>query len=123
VNSERLWILILTLAAFAAGLAAGVLVGRETATLEAEAPFAPYMERLVRDFDLDPEQKRNLRVALVEYDQTIERLRDRVLSTQQFELIRAGEDCFYKIREYIIPIDRRSEFDRLLGGPPGAVPQ
>lgn len=120
MNSERLWIIVLVLVAFASGLAAGILLAPKA---RSEKAFAPYLERLVDDFELNAIQERDLRSALAEYEGRIDRLRDESLHTKQSELIAAGEDCFFKIREYIIPIDRRAEFDRLLGGPlaPGTI--
>lgn len=120
MSSERLWISILVLVAFAAGLAAGILIRSESESPAGQHPFGPYFERLVGEFELNAAQERDLGIALAEYGDKIDQLRDDSLSNKQLELIAAGEDCFSKIREYIIPIDRRAEFDRLLGGPLGA---
>lgn len=122
MNSERLWISLLVLVAFAAGLAGGILLRSESMPQAGQHPFGPYSERLVTEFELNAAQERDLGIALAEYGEKIDQLRDDSLSNKQLELIAAGEDCFSKIREYIIPIDRRAEFDRLLGGPPGASP-
>ena len=120
MSSERLWISLLVLVAFAAGLAGGILLRSESTAQAGQHPFGPYLKRLVTEFELNAAQERDLGIALAEYGEKIDQLRDDSLSNKQLELIAAGEDCFSKIREYIIPIDRRAEFDRLLGGPPGA---
>ncbi len=132
MNSERFWILMLTLAAFLAGGAGGALLVHETelgAELRADSgrqlPYGPYHERLVRAYGLDEQHAGYLEAALREYADQVDILRQRSLRGLDAELIKAGEDCFSKIREYVIPADRREEFDRLAGGlsvPPSGNP-
>jgi len=122
LSSERFWISLLVLVTFAAGLAAGNLMGRASMQPSTGDPFGPYLGRLADEFELNEGQRRDLRFALAEYGEQIERLRNESMDSQELALIAAGEDCFFKIREYIIPIDRRAEFDRLLLSPSGDDP-
>ncbi len=122
MRSERLWILVLVLVAFAAGLAGGILWRSAKPSDLAQHPFEPYFQRLVSEFGLNEAQARDLGIALVEYGDKIDRLREAAPQDRRSELIAAGEDCVSKIREFIIPVDQRAEFDRLLGDPQGTLP-
>jgi hypothetical protein len=53
MSSERFWVLLLTLTAFGAGVAAGVLLTLRRMPVPDTRPFAAYEARLTETFDLD----------------------------------------------------------------------
>jgi hypothetical protein len=115
MSSIRAWILLLAATSFLAGLAAGLWIARARAPRDA-GPFAPYATRLEQAFDLDAQRARWLRTALAQYAGELEALGSRGGGPQDAELVQAGQRCTERIREFVIPADRRDEFDRLAGG-------
>ncbi|MEW6072752.1 MAG: hypothetical protein AB1726_09205 [Planctomycetota bacterium] len=123
MTSERLWIAILAAVCFLAGGAGGVLVGLELPRPE-PGPFAAFEERLAATFDLRRHERRVLRLALVQYRDEIEELKDRNVADCEAELVALGRECAGRIRQYVLPPERRAEFDTRIAGlwPPGALP-
>jgi hypothetical protein len=115
MTSIRAWIAMLSATSFLAGLAAGIWVAPGSGAHESGS-FAAYAARLERAFDLDAERARWLRTALSEYEAEIEDLRSRGEELLEPELVQAGKRCHDRIRKYVIPGERRDEFDRLSGG-------
>ena len=117
MTSIRAWIAVLSMTSFLAGLAAGIWIAPGRGADESGL-FAAYAARLESTFDLDAEHARWLRTALSEYEAEIEDLRSRGAELIEPELVQAGKRCHDRIRKYVIPGDRRDEFDRLSGGQP-----
>ena len=117
MSGPRAWITLLAGTSFLAGLAAGFLLS----ALRAEEPaasgdFGGYRQRLVEQFELDPERAELLGVVLVNYEQDLARVRDlqtaRSMENMEPELLELGSRYWSLIRERVIPPASRSEFDR-----------
>lgn len=117
MSGPRAWITLLAGTSFLAGLAAGLLLS----ALRAEEPaasgdFGGYRQRLVEQFELDPERAELLGVVLVNYEQDLARVRDlqtaRSMENMEPELLELGSRYWSLIRERVIPSASRSEFDR-----------
>jgi len=122
MSSERFWVVILTAVTFLAGVAAGLLVADRVGPGPAAGPFAEsaarmeYVSRMVETFDLSPEETRDLRYLIDRYQRDIEDLEARHVRDMEPELVRLGEVCTERIKKYVLPEDRREEFDRLAAG-------
>jgi hypothetical protein len=121
VNNLRLWIAILALSAFGAGLAAGILVGPRLRPSTAEAgPFEHYQRRFAERFELSPERERLLAELLANYHREIQSLQEerlaRSMSELEPELSELGLTYRERIRNSVLPPDRRPEYDRLAAG-------
>lgn len=118
MTSFRLWITILALVSFTAGIGSGLLVARRLARPEGQrGAFAEYELHLARTFDLSPERQRLLRVVLSSYEREIEEIKDRHMADTMLamepELCVKGRDLSNVIRNKVLPDSQRSEFDRL----------
>jgi len=126
MRSERLWILLLTLTAFCAGLAAGVLLSFRQRPQES-GPFPAFEARMTQAFDLEPERLRNLRYILQDYEEKIESLKDRNIDALSSELVQLGLDHRQLIRTWVVPEHRLQEYDLWVEGLPvlsiGSQPQ
>jgi hypothetical protein len=125
VTSLRLWVSILALTAFLAGLACGPLVMAwfvPPARVPSTGPFADYERMLVQTFRLEAERREPLRVILDQYRRDLESIKDRhmadYMSAMETELRDLGRTCREEIRDSVLPQDKRSEFDRLVMGLP-----
>jgi hypothetical protein len=116
----RLWILLLALVSFLAGLASGI--GFERRRDEPTGAFAYYRERLARDFDLTPARERGLALLLENYERELERLETRGLEDLEPELVAVGERYQSWIRQLVIPPSQWERFDLMLGAPGGEQP-
>jgi hypothetical protein len=125
VNNLRLWVSVLALTAFLAGLACGPLImawffPQERAI--ASGPFADYERMLVREFQLEAERSEPLHAILEQYRRDLESIKDRhmadYMSAMESELRDLGRACREEIRDNVLPPDRRAEFDRLVMGLP-----
>ena len=117
MNGPRAWITLLAGTSFLAGLAAGLLVAAVQADESGlEGDFAGYRQRVVRQLELNPERSELLAAVLVNYEQDLARVRDqqtaRSMETMEPELRELGGRYWKLIRERVIPLDSRSEFDR-----------
>ena len=117
MSGPRAWITLLAGTSFLAGIAAGLLLS----ALRAEEPaasgdFGGYRQRLVEQFELDPERAELLGVVLVNYEEDLARVRDqqtaRSMENMEPELLELGSRYWSLIRERVIPPASRSEFDR-----------
>lgn len=119
MTSLRLWVAILTLTAFLAGLACGPFLVRRFVepVRAAEGPFVEYERQLASTFELAPERVEPLRAILDQYRRDIESIKDRHLadymSAMEPELAELGRKCREQIRDRVLPEARRAEFDRL----------
>jgi hypothetical protein len=113
MSSTRLWILLLALTSFLAGAAGGLLAGSRLAPPPAEAgPFSDYAALLVARFDLEPDRERRLKAVLELYHRDLEELKSRHVAEAEPELIRLGESCRQRIRDYVLPPGQQSVFDQ-----------
>ena len=123
MRSERLWMVVLALTSFCAGLAAGVLLGLRRAGPAETGPFVAYESRMKETFDLDEERMRHLRYILDRYQDTIEGLKERNIVALDHELVVEGEEHRELIRTWVVPEHRRQEFDLWVEGLPAAQGQ
>jgi hypothetical protein len=120
VNSPRLWILLLALVSFLAGVAAG-LVGSEYAGTEdvPERAFGDFERRFADEFDLDDVSRSFLAELLARYTLEIERIETRYTAEahdqMEPELREAGEKLRIGVHDKLLVSDsQRSRFDHLL---------
>lgn len=125
MTSLRLWVSILALTAFLAGLACGPFVSAWfiPPTRAAESgPFADYERKLVETFHLAPERREPLHVILEQYRRDIEGIKDQhmadYMTSMEPALREKGLQCREVIRDKVLPESQRSEFDRLVSGLP-----
>jgi hypothetical protein len=109
MRSERFWVMVLAVTIFCAGFAGGVLFSLERD--RPESPFGAYEQRMVEAFDLDPEQVRNLRWILRDYQEKIEALKESNIAALDGELVKIGRKHREYIRSKVIPEHHRQEFD------------
>lgn len=102
MNSERFWILVLTLTTFLAGGAGGFLLAMESVPARDSGPFASYRDRLADRYHLPADARRKLAQILEVYEEDIERLKSRQLDTLDAELVQAGSDCLDRIESYVL---------------------
>lgn len=114
MSSVRLWILLLALTSFLAGSAGGVLAGSRLASNAPDrGAFADYATLLVETYDLSPDRTRRLRAVLDLYHSDLEELKSRHIGEAEPELIRLGETCRQRIRDYVLTDEAgRAAFDR-----------
>lgn len=127
MTSLRLWILVLALVSAAGGFAAGLLVyGSRHAPEAPERPFQDYERLLVERFDLSPERQRLFQALLAGYNDELEAVKDRwvadSMSQMEPELSRIARTYRDRIRNRVLPEDRRAEFD-LMSEPLQMTPQ
>lgn len=117
MHSERFWVVVLGGVCFLSGLAGGVLVAPRLDPSSESGPFAAYETRFAEEFGLDQEQRQDLRHVLARYLSDVEELKARQMDGLEPELVKLGLVCRDRIRKYVVPAERRSDFDRLAGGP------
>ena len=74
MSSERLWIVLLALTSFFAGLAGGLLVSIYRFPAPTTGSFSEYERRLTEEFGLTPERAQRLHQILSSYDADLEAL-------------------------------------------------
>lgn len=112
MSSERTWILILAITCFFAGLAGGVVFAAKRFPREEQSRFTQYETRMIEYFGLDDERQRHLHYILDSYDKEIERLKEHNLRKLADRLKQEGQNRHNLIRDWVIPENRRTEFDR-----------
>jgi hypothetical protein len=120
MRSERFWIVLLALTAFAAGMAAGVLLALGQRPTQDAGAFPGYEARMIETFDLDTERVRNLRYILQDYQEKIEALKERNIESLDGELARLGRSHRDLVRTWVVPERHRQQFDLWAGGLPVA---
>jgi hypothetical protein len=118
MNNLRLWIGVLALVAFGAGVATGLLTSvRLNPRQVRPGPFADYQLLLQQTFDLSPARAQALSQVMGLYARDVESVRERYLakagSDMQKELERYGLQYRDQIRNHVLPPDQRERFDRL----------
>jgi hypothetical protein len=121
MSSERLWILVLALTAFCAGVAAGILLALRQAPVE-ERPFASYERQMIEAFDLDEERVKNLRYILRHYQEEVDTLKERNLAALDPELVEIGHEHRALVRERVVPAHYLQQFDLWSEGLPAVAP-
>ncbi len=114
MTRERVWIVVLAVTCFFAGVAGGVVFSVGRFAPEPSGPFADYHARMVRDYDLDAEQADKLGQILAAYDERLDSLKSRQLRDLDAELVEAGDRCVERICRFIVP-ERADEFRRGAG--------
>jgi hypothetical protein len=129
VTNLRLWVCILALTAFLAGLACGPFVTAWFVPASRPAmsgPFADYERLLVQTFHLPPERREPLHVILDQYRHDIDGIKDQhmadYMTSMEPALREKGLQCREEIRDKVLPESQRAEFDRLVSGLP-SVPR
>jgi hypothetical protein len=118
MSSERFWVLLLTLTAFGAGVAAGVLLTLRRMPVPDTRPFAAYEARLTETFDLDERRVEYLRYILGSYHEEIEELKEQRVAELDDELVEIGRDHRTLIRTQVVPEHHRQQFDLWVDGLP-----
>lgn len=116
MNSLRLWIVLLAVLCFAAGGAAGTLFAAAFFRPAPEpGPFTQYERDLAAEFRLSPERTALLHVLTEDYRRQIERIQSShvadTLSAMEPELARIGRSYRDQIRDKVLPLGKRAEFD------------
>lgn len=118
MSSERLWVLVLALTAFCAGLAAGVLLSFRRVSAADGRAFSLYESQMIEAFDLDQERVKNLRYILQDYQEEIDALKVRNIASLDPELVKIGHEHRDLIRTWVVPAHFHQEFDLWVGGLP-----
>lgn len=120
MTNLRLWVAILALTAFLAGLACGPLLARRFLEPVHAAPAGPFVEferRLAEQFELSADRREPLHALLEQYRRDIESIKDRHLAdymtAMEPELAELGRTYRERIRDRVLPEAKRAEFDRL----------
>jgi len=124
VNGTRLWIVVLALVSFLAGLAAG-LVGSDHTRREVADHRGPgdFERRFTQLFDLDPEGQKLLAELLAAYNSQIESIEleneTRRAAEAHFQmeqsLLKVGAELRENVRDLLLVTEaQRMEFDRLM---------
>jgi len=119
VNGLRLWISILALVSFLAGVAAGLVAGEYSRKAPPDERFFGDFEReFVEHFELDAVRQSHLAELLLIHRAEIEKIKHRhtaELNAQMEEEFRsAGLEYRSLVRNHLLPERQRHEFDRLL---------
>lgn len=124
MNSLRLWVVLLALTAFLAGVATGPWVSAwfaPQARAATAGPFVEYERALCERFQLPPERRIPLQAILDEYRRDLERIKDRhmadYMSSMEPDLSKLGRAYRDEIRDKVLPEHQRAEFNRLALAP------
>ncbi len=124
MGNLRLWIVLLALTAFGGGLGIGWFAANRDHEREARArnsgPFAGFQAEFERTFKPSAERSRLLQELLAVYEREIHQLEQAHLENGRSDL-EAKLDTLAlnyreRIRDNVLPADKRSEYDRLAGG-------
>lgn len=129
MTNLRLWVSILALTAFLAGLACGPFVSAwyfPPERQQASGPFAEYERLLSETFQLPPERRAPLGAILDQYRRDIESIKDRhmadYMTAMEPELRELGRVYREQIRDRVLPEAQRAAFNRLALGLPTNQP-
>ena len=121
MSSERLWVVVLAVTSFLAGAAASLFLTLQRAPVQDPGPFAHYEARLVEEYEIGDEERRKLRQILEVFHDEVELLKARQLAEYEAEMAKAGEDCFTRIHDWVIPAEHLERF-RVAAGLDSAAP-
>ncbi len=118
MNDLRVWVGVLALTTFAAGVGVGVLFTARAYRAEAPAgPFAEYEALLGERFELSSERRKLLHSVLDAYRRDLEELRGRgeaeSMKAMEPELRERGRYYRNLIQDKVLPETQRAEFERL----------
>lgn len=116
MSSEKLWVVILALVSFLAGLAGGALAAPRVVSLPDPGPFANFQARLTETFELSEQRRAALRGVMEEYQRRLEKVEARFVSETAEERARLGIECVNTIRKHVLPEEARAEFDLMAEG-------
>ncbi len=116
MSSERLWIVLLALTSFFAGLAGGLLLSMHRFSAETTGTFSEYEKQLTEEFGLTPERTQRLHHILNAYDTDLEALKARHVRDLEPQLVKLGETCRERIRRLVVPEESRADFDGQVDG-------
>lgn len=129
MTSLRLWVALLALTTFLAGLACGPFVSAwfvPPRVAPDPGPFSDYERMLVDTFHLGPERSIPLRAFLADYREQVERIKDihmaDYMSSMEEQLTAQGVLLRQEIRDKVLPESARAEFDRLAFASPPRLP-
>ncbi len=124
MTNLRLWVVILALVAFLAGVATGPWVSawvKPASQPPTGGTFGAYERALVDRFQLAPERQAPLRAILDAYERDLERIKDRhmadYMSSMEPDLSKLGRAYREEIRDKVLPAEQRAEFNRLALAP------
>jgi hypothetical protein len=123
----QLWIVALAVTNFLAGGAGGLLLAREMRPeYLTHGSFEDYQRMFLASFELSPERTRLFAELMRNYDKELEDLHQEALETSMSEmeprLIRLGRRYRDMIRNNVLPVGQRVEFDRLASPLPWPIP-
>jgi uncharacterized membrane protein len=116
MESERLWIALLAVVSFLAGGAGGMLLGIRMDPPGEPAPFEAFEARFAEAFDLEPQQRRDLRFILGRYRDDLEGLKERGLADREDELVQIGRTYQQLIRKWVLTEESHDEYDAMIAG-------
>lgn len=116
MSGERLWITILALVSFLAGVPGGVLLAPRITEPPEPGPFAQYEARLVEEFDLEGWERAALHGVMLEYERRMEKIEARFLLATADERAELGLECLETIRRRVLPAEAVPRFDRMARG-------
>lgn len=116
LNSVRVWVVLLALTSFAAGVGAGLYLARPSAPQPGTAEaFEAYRSAFSREFQLDAERSRLFGELLRNYQRDLDAARERVLAASRSELepelAELGQRYRQWIRDHVLPPEQRATFD------------
>jgi hypothetical protein len=118
MTSLRLWIGLLALVSFTAGVASGMMLSARNTPPPRWGELADYETMLVDHFQLSPERARCLRALLQEYERDFVRVvrsqrENEYIASHGAELGAKSQEYERLIKEKVLPPSRREEFARL----------
>ena len=119
MKNVRLWIALLALMSFLAGLNAGLSIDAKPRRVVAPSsgPFDEYQADFTRRFQLDQARQRLFAELLRNYAKEIEDARTALLRRNQPELDQTLSEIGHRyrgyIRDHVLPPSQRAEFDAL----------
>jgi hypothetical protein len=118
MNNVRLWIVVLALTCFAAGVATGLFSANpRSEPAPAGGPFEDYRAAFVERFELEGKRAELFAQLLREYHEELDTARANVLAKSRSELEPQLEQIGIRyqqaIRDHVLPSERRAEFEAL----------
>ena len=118
MSNLRVWIALLALTCFAAGVSSGLFLAAERREpARSDQPFGNYRAAFVERFGLDPTRAALFEDLLHEYHEELEAARTGLLARSRSELEPQLEQIGVRyaeaIRDHVLPPERRAEFDAL----------
>ena len=121
MNSARLWIVAASLVWFVAGGVASLLATGYWQPEQPEpSPMEHYTNRMITEFELDGDRARYFRVLMEKYQEEIDQVKADHIAAQaaaiEPRLRELGLRYRSHIKNYVLPEERRAEFEVLSSG-------